>query len=163
MHQIWNIPVHEILAGRESHASGTETVKTLMWEKWKVWSKKKELQSITGQSLSVTCLYICTQNKVLSAGDSKNTKNETKDGNLPVVHWSKFIQNECGIGSANRSILPTARVVTYRRKKQHYQIRNTWKALKCTTGERLRRPVRMIIWKMKKCYEQTRKRISYKQ
>ena len=34
--------------------------------------KEKKLQSITGQSQSVNCLYICSQNKVLSAGDSRN-------------------------------------------------------------------------------------------
>ena len=43
--------------------------------------------------------------------------NETKDRNLPVVQWNKFIQKERRKGCAERSILPTARMVWLRKEK----------------------------------------------
>jgi hypothetical protein len=53
MHRIWNTSVHEILAGKEHHVSGTETVKMLMCKKVK-GVVQKERVTVNHWTISVS-------------------------------------------------------------------------------------------------------------
>ena len=123
---------------------------------WIMINKKlQHLEPFNYLSSLITSVARCTLEIKLRDSLAKSAWNKKK---TLFISKSDLICNE---GTNEKLHLGRSFVWCWKRVHVRKQIWNIWNDLKCGAGEGWRRSVGPIVWKMKKCYKESKKWTSY--